>query len=42
VAHKTLGTFPQGSVRLSLGHFNSVHDIERTVEAVRQIARKAG
>jgi selenocysteine lyase/cysteine desulfurase len=40
-AHKTLGTFPQGSVRLSPGHFNSVHDIERTVEAVRQIARKA-
>ena len=24
VAHKTLGTFPQGSVRLSPGHFNSV------------------
>jgi len=41
VAHRTLGTFPQGSVRLSPGHFNSVHDIERTVEAVRQIARKA-
>jgi cysteine desulfurase family protein len=41
VAHKTLGTFPQGSVRLSPGHFNSGHDIERTVEAVRQIARKA-
>jgi cysteine desulfurase family protein len=42
VAHKTLGTFPEGSVRLSLGYFNSVHDIERTLEAVRQIARKAG
>ena len=42
VAHKTLGTFPEGSVRLSLGYFNSVHDIERTLEAVRQIARRAG
>ncbi|MBN2099973.1 MAG: aminotransferase class V-fold PLP-dependent enzyme [Dehalococcoidia bacterium] len=41
IAHKTLGTFPQGSVRLSPGHFNSGHDIERTLEAVRQIARKA-
>jgi len=41
LAHKTLGTFPQGSVRLSPGHFNSGHDIERTLEAVRQIARKA-
>jgi selenocysteine lyase/cysteine desulfurase len=40
-AHKTLGTFPQGSVRLSPGHFSSGHDIERTLEAVRQIARKA-
>jgi len=41
VAHKTLGTFPQGSVRLSPGHFNSGQDIEKTLEAVRQIARKA-
>lgn len=41
LAHKTLGTFPQGSVRLSPGHFNSGHDIERTIEAVGQIARKA-
>ncbi len=40
-AHKTLGTFPQGSVRLSPGHFHSVLDIEKTLEAVRQIARKA-
>ena len=41
VAHKTLRTFPQGSVRLSPGHFNSLQDIEKTIEAVRQIARKA-
>ncbi len=40
-AHRTLGTFPQGSVRLSPGHFHSVLDIEKTLEAVRQIARKA-
>jgi cysteine desulfurase/selenocysteine lyase len=41
MAHKALGTFPQGSVRLSPGHFNSRPDIEKTLEAVRQIARKA-
>ncbi len=41
MAHKTLGTFPHGSVRLSPGHFNSGQDIEKTLEAVRQIARKA-
>ncbi|MDM7999716.1 MAG: aminotransferase class V-fold PLP-dependent enzyme [Dehalococcoidia bacterium] len=40
-AHKTLGTFPQGTVRLSPGHFNSSHDVERTLEAVKQIARRA-
>lgn len=40
-AHRTLGTFPHGSVRLSPGRFHSVLDIERTLEAVRQIARKA-
>jgi cysteine desulfurase/selenocysteine lyase len=40
-AHKTLGTFPRGSVRLSPGHFNSGQEVEKTLEAVRQIARKA-
>jgi cysteine desulfurase / selenocysteine lyase len=42
IAHKTLGTFPQGTVRLSPSYFNSGRDIEKTVEAVSQIARKAG
>jgi len=41
VAHKTFGTFPQGSVRLSPGHFNSEQEMGKTLEAVRQIARKA-
>jgi len=41
VAHRTLGTFPQGSVRLSPGPFNSEQEIGKTLEAVRQIARKA-
>ena len=36
--HKTLGTFPQGTVRLSPGYFTSEEDIERTVEAVSRIA----
>jgi selenocysteine lyase/cysteine desulfurase len=37
-AHKTLGTFPQGTVRLSPGYFNSEEDIERTLKAVSRIA----
>ena len=39
VTHRTLGTFPQGTVRLSPGYFTSDEDIEKTLEAVRRIAR---
>lgn len=35
-AHKTLGTFPKGTVRFSPGHFNTRDDIERTLDAVQQ------
>lgn len=38
VTHRTLGTFPQGTVRLSPGYFTSDEDIEKTLEAVRRIA----
>ena len=38
-AHKTLGTFPQGTVRMSLGYFNTEEDIERAVKALWQIAK---
>jgi cysteine desulfurase family protein len=38
LAHKTLGTFPSGTVRLSPGYLNLAQEIELTVEAVRRIA----
>jgi len=38
-AHKTLGTFPLGTVRLSPGCFNAIEEIELTLEAVEKIAR---
>lgn len=38
IAHKTIGTFPRGTVRLSPGYFNSDEDIEISIEAVRKIA----
>jgi cysteine desulfurase/selenocysteine lyase len=41
-AHKTIGTFPQGTVRLSPGHFTSTEDIELTLEAVQKIATGKG
>lgn len=40
VAHKTIGTFPEGSLRASPGYFTSEDDIGMFVEAVRDIAGK--
>lgn len=37
-AHKTLGTFPEGTVRISFGYFNTLQDVEAAVEAVRHLA----
>jgi len=36
-AHRTLGSFPQGSVRFSIGAFNTQEEIDRTLEALRII-----
>ena len=38
IAHRTMGTFPQGTVRLSPGYFTTEEEIEITLEAVREIA----
>jgi cysteine desulfurase family protein len=37
--HKTLGTFPRGTVRLSPGYFNTIEEIDFTVKAIDRIAR---
>lgn len=34
-AHKTLGTFPQGTVRFSLGYFTTVEEIDYALEGIR-------
>ncbi len=38
-AHKTLGTFPEGTVRFSTGFFNTEDDIDSALRAVDEIAR---
>lgn len=38
-AHKTLGTFPLGTVRLSPGYFNTIEEIELIVKAIERIAQ---
>ncbi len=39
-AHKTLGTWPRGTVRVSPGYFNTEKDIEIFIEALRNIVNK--
>ena len=36
-AHKTLGTFPEGSVRFSFGHYNTSEEVEYTIKALKEI-----
>jgi selenocysteine lyase/cysteine desulfurase len=36
--HKTLGTFPQGTVRISPSYLNIAEDIEMTLQAVEKIS----
>jgi selenocysteine lyase/cysteine desulfurase len=40
LAHQTLGTFPEGTVRLSMGYFNTLDDMEQTAQAIKRIAEK--
>jgi len=35
--HKTIGTFPLGTIRLSPGYFNTAEDIEITIKAIEKI-----
>ncbi|WP_050378861.1 aminotransferase class V-fold PLP-dependent enzyme [Gottschalkia purinilytica] len=37
LAHKTIGTFEQGTVRFSIGPFTTKEDIDKTIEAIKQI-----
>jgi selenocysteine lyase/cysteine desulfurase len=37
-AHRTIGTFPAGTVRFSFSYFNTVEEINQAVNAVRSLA----
>jgi selenocysteine lyase/cysteine desulfurase len=39
-AHRTIGTFAQGTVRASFGYFNTEEEITYTLDGVRQISRR--
>ena len=38
LAHETIGTLKQGAVRFSIGYFNTKEDIQKAIEAVKNIA----
>jgi len=39
-AHRTIGTFPEGTIRFSLGTFNTISDVDRALNAVSHLARE--
>ena len=36
-AHKSLGTFPQGTVRFSFSHHNTPEEVDTCIEGLRKI-----
>ncbi|EOR24303.1 cysteine desulfurase [Clostridium sartagoforme AAU1] len=39
LAHKTIGSFPSGTVRLSLSYFNTKEDMDYTINAINKISK---
>ena len=40
-AHKTLGSYPTGSIRFSFGWYNTPQQVDRALEALREVCRGA-
>jgi len=38
-AHKTIGTFPRGTVRFSMSWFNTLKEVDQVIMAIREIAK---
>jgi cysteine desulfurase family protein len=38
-SHKTIGTFPQGTIRFGLGKFNTLDEIDIAIKAIERIAQ---
>ena len=39
LAHRTVGTFPQGTLRFSFGYFNTPEEVQRVLKAIEEISR---
>lgn len=42
LTHRSIGTFPQGTVRVSVGHFNSPEEMDLLLEALDEISHQKG
>ena len=42
LAHKTIGTFPMGAVRLSLGYFNKEEEVDYVIKCLEKITLSRG
>ncbi len=40
MAHKTLGSFPDGTVRFSMGYYTTLEDVSHAIGAVEEIAKR--
>lgn len=38
-AHKTLNTFPKGTVRFSFGHFNTIEEVDYTINSISKVIK---
>jgi len=36
-AHRSIGTFPEGTVRLAMGYFNTEEEIDTVIDALRRM-----
>jgi len=41
-AHRTIGTFPRGTVRFSFGFFNTQQEVDEACEALRELVKRKG
>lgn len=40
LAHKTIGSFEQGTVRFGIGYFNTKEDIDKAIQAIKEICKE--
>jgi cysteine desulfurase family protein len=40
LSHKTIGTFEQGTIRLSMGYFNTIEEVNKTINAIGDISKR--